>query len=154
MRRGKESNGTLPTPCPLRPAPPLWSLAPTRAHDGRCLADFMMWIPGLGDRPALSRERTAQLIREVCESYGEQVAFADINYAINVLWVSVAAEPGLAGRVAQSIRGRVPDALLVGGQLGLATLPAVSAGPARSIFWSRLRRLSRRALSMLEGPER
>ena len=108
----------------------------------------------LGDRPALSREQTAQLIREVCESYGERVAFADINYAINVLWVSVAAEPGLAGRVAQSIRCRVPDALLVGGQLGCATLPAVSAGPVRSIIWSRLRRLSRRALSMLEGPAR
>ena len=120
MHEGKQSTGVLHAPRPLNPAPPLWRLAPTRAHDGRCLADFMMWIPALGDRPEQSRERIAQMIREVCESYGEEVAFADLNYAINVLWVSVAAEPGLAGRVAQSIRGRVPDALLVGGQLGAA----------------------------------
>jgi hypothetical protein len=136
---------------PLTPAPPLWRLAPTRAQDGRNVADFMMWIPGLGKRPEWSRERTAELIREVCESYGGQVVFADINYAINVLWVTVAAEPGLAGRVAQSIRGRVPDALLVGGQLGATALPAAGAAKARPRFWRRVRGLSRRALLLLEG---
>jgi len=154
MRKDNPSNGALHAVRPLSPAPPLWKLAPTRAHDGQCLADFMMWIPGLGDRPELSRERTVRLIREVCESYGEQVAFADINYAINVVWVSVAAEPGLAGRVAQSIRGRVPDALLVGGQLGAAVLPAAAVGSVQPNLWWRLRRLSRRALSLLEGPAR
>jgi hypothetical protein len=112
----------------------------------------MMWIPGLGDRPEQSRERIAQMIREVCESYGEQVAFADLNYAINVLWVSVAAEPGLAGRVAQSIRGRVPDALLVGGQLGAVALPAATANSGHSVLRWGLRRLSRRARLLLERP--
>ncbi len=154
MHKDKRSTGALHAYCPHSPAPPLWRLAPTRAHDGQCLADFMMWIPGLGDRPEQSRERIAQMIREVCESYGEQVAFADLNYAINVLWVSVAAEPGLAGRVAQSIRGRVPDALLVGGQLGAVALPAAVARSDRSVIWGRLRRLSRRALLLLGGPAR
>ena len=113
----------------LAPAEPLWRVVPTRAEDGRCLADFMMLIPGLGARPRGGRLQVAAVIREVCESYGEQVAFADVNYAINVLWVSVAAEPGLAGRVAYSIRQRVPEALLVGGQLGACGAIVGSRGP-------------------------
>ena len=152
MHKDKRSTGALHAHCPLSPAPPLWRLAPTRAHDGRCLADFMLWIPRLGDRPEPSRERIAQMIREVCESYGEQVAFADLNYAINVLWVSVAAEPGLAGRVAQSIRGRVPDALLVGGQLGAVALPPATVKSDHSVLRWGLRRLSRRARLLLERP--
>jgi hypothetical protein len=78
------------------------------------------------------------------------VVFADINYAINVLWVSVAAEPLLAGRVAQSIRARVPEALLIGGQLGAAALPVVRLDGGRG--WRPLRRLVRRATRLLGGP--
>jgi hypothetical protein len=113
----------------------------------------MMLIPRLGSRPAACREQVANAIREVCASYGEQVAFADINYSINVLWVSVAAEPALAGRVAQSIRARVPEALLIGGQLGMASLPAASLarGTGR---WRPWRRLVRRAVLLLAGPSR
>lgn len=151
MRDDREFDRPLHLSRSLTPAPPLWRLAPTRAQDGRNVADFMMWIPGLGKRSERSRERTARLIREVCESYGGQVVFADINYAINVLWVTVAAEPGLTGRVAQSIRGRVPDALLVGGQLGAMALPVAEAAKTRPRFWNRFRRLSRRALLLLEG---
>ena len=116
-----------------------------RAEDGRCVADFMMLVPGLGARPIPVRERIAGLIREACAGYGGRVVFADVNYAINVVWVSVLAEPGLAGDVARSIRERVPDALLVGGQLGGAsTLPV---GPTTLLrIWRRLRGWSRRAL--------
>jgi len=123
------------------PAQPLWRLAPTRGQDGRCLADFMMLIPGLAERPRVSRDRVAAEIRAVCESYGDRVAFADINYAINVLWVSVAAEPGLGGQLARAIRQRVPDALLVGGQLGPAS-GLQAPGRASPSWWRRLRRLS------------
>lgn len=136
------------------PAVPLWRLAPTHADDGQSLADFMMLIPGLKQRPEAVRDRVAQLIREVCESYDGQVAFADINYSINVLWVSVAAEPGLAGRVAQSIRSRVPDALLVGGQLGAVSAPIACSPRRGGGLWARLRRLSRRVTVRLEGPSR
>ena len=141
----------FPTGTAFGPALPLWRLVPTRSEDGRCLADFMMLIPELGSRPAAGREQVAATIREVCASYGEQVAFADINYSINVLWVSVAAEPALAGRVAQSIRSRVPEALLIGGQLGGAALPAArqAAGAGRWLPW---RRLVRRARLLLAGP--
>lgn len=135
------------------PAEPLWRVVPTRADDGRCLADFMMLIPGLGARSGRGRVQVARVIREVCESYGEQVAFADVNYAINVLWVSVAAEPGLAGRVAYSIRQRVPEALLVGGQLGACG--AIARPGARRFGWrQRLRRLSGRATRLIRGPGR
>ena len=129
------------------PALPLWQLAPTRGADGRCLADFMMLIPGRAARPRASRDRVAAVIREVCESYGERVAFADINYAINVLWVSVAAEPGLGGQVARAIRQQVPDALLVGGQLGAPSGLQASAPRAPS-WWRRLRRLTRGVISL------
>ena len=135
----------------MGPAQPLWRLAPTHGDDGRCLADFIMLIPGLGSRPLPCREQVALSIREVCASYGDQVAFADVNYALNVLWVSVAATPGLSGRIAQSIRRRVPDALLVGGQLAAdSALP--TTGPRRDHWWQCLRGLSQRAGLLLRGP--
>lgn len=144
--------GALSAPQRLTPAAPLWRLAPTRGSDGRALADFMMLIPGLGARPPQAREHIAMRVREVCEAYGPQVAFADINYSINVLWVSVLAEPGLAGRVAQSIRGRVPEALLIGGQLASTAVP-VARGERRHIrFGRRVRSLTRRVVLMLGGP--
>jgi hypothetical protein len=152
MDFSSENRPVAPRVRAMDPAPPLWRLAPTRGDDGRCLADFMMLIPGLGGRPERARALVAGRVREVCESYGGQVAFADINYSLNVLWVSVAAEPGLAGRVAQSIRGRVPEALLVGGQLG--AVPATPALLGRSALWTRLRRLSRRITARIEGPRR
>jgi hypothetical protein len=133
------------------PAQPLWRLAPTRGEDGRCLADFMMLIPGLAARSPVCREQVAAVIREVCESFGDRVAFADINYAINVLWVSVAAEPGLSGQVARAIRQKVPDALLVGGQLGVSSSLQKAAGGG---WWRRLRKLSRGASLLLGGPRR
>lgn len=136
----------------LDPAQPLWRLAPTHAADGRSVADFMMLIPGLGTRPAAARSALTERVREVCEAYGSQVVFADINYSLNVLWVSVDAEPGLAARVANSIRGRVPDARLVGGQLG-AVPPLVATGPQHPRgWWARLRLLSRRGVRRLGLP--
>lgn len=134
MASSKKSDKNLLAGSSVLPAEPLWRLAPTRGVDGRSLADFMMLIPGLAERPAVLHRHVAASVREVCESYGDQVAFADINYAINVLWVSVAAEPGLAARVAQSIRQRVPDALLVGGQLG-ASVGLAQGDDVRPRFW-------------------
>jgi len=112
-----------------------------------------MLIPGLADRPALCRQQVTAAVRKVCESYGDRVAFADINYSINVLWVSVAADPGLGGRVAQSIREQVPEALLVGGQLGVAS--ALKVAPARhTVWWRRLHLFSKGAVRRLIGPGR
>lgn len=153
MEDSDATPGRLPTGAAYGPAVPLWRLVPTRGGDGRCLADFMMLIPELRSRPAAGREQVAATVREVCASYGDQVAFADINYSINVLWVSVAAEPGMAGRVAQSIRSRVPEALLIGGQLGVTALPSVRPTGGASPWWP-WRRLVRRARLLLAGPSR
>jgi hypothetical protein len=135
------------------PAQPLWQLAPTRGEDGRCLADFMLLIPGLAARPQTGRDRVAMLIREVCASFGDRVAFADINYAINVVWVSVAAEPGLGGQVARAIRQKVPEALLIGGHLG-EPVELQKANRGNGPWWRRLGRLSRYAGRLLSGPDR
>lgn len=145
----RPASGLSPTPG-LGPAEPLWRLVPTRHADGRGVADFMLLIPGLGGRPVVAREQVVAAIRTVCESYAGRVAFADINYTLNVLWVSVDAEPGLAGQVAQSIRARVPDALLVGGHLG--ALPGAVVRVERGGWWGRLRRLSRRIPGRLPQP--
>ena len=131
---------------PFTPAEPLWRLAPTRGENGESLTDFMMLVPGLAGRSPGARRHVATSVREVCVSYGEKVAFADINYSINVLWVSVAAEPGLAGRVAQSIRQRLPDALLVGGQL--ATGASLAWTDGRPPLWRVLMRRLRRRVSL------
>ena len=149
MSREKPERSGLARGLGTTPALPLWQLAPTRGDDGRSLADFMMLIPGLAARPQACRERVTAEIRAVCESYGGRVAFADINLAINVLWVSVAAEPGLAGQVARSIRRRVPDALLVGGQLGAAGELRVAPRSGPLSWWNRM---SRRASALLAGP--
>lgn len=143
---------SAPAPTPrLTPGQPLWQLAPARDRDGRSLADFMMLIPGLSSRSMACREQVTQAIRDVCASFGEQVAFANVDYSINVLWVSVAAEPGLSGSVARSIRQRVPEALLVGGQLGQTR--ALQAAPAQGYgWWRRIRRLSQRTGLLLRGP--
>jgi hypothetical protein len=133
----------------MRPAEPLWRLAPTRGDDGRCLADFMMLIPGLSKSGAAARHHIADAIRRVCEDFGESVAFADINYRLNVLWVSVEAEPGLAGRVAAAIRQRVPAAMLVGGQLG--AVPALPTATRRWTWWTKVRSLPAPLVARLPG---
>jgi hypothetical protein len=134
----------------LGPAEPLWRLAPTRDGDGRCVADFMLLIPGLGAQPPAVRERIGGKVRKVCADFGDRVAFADLNYSINVLWVSVAAEPGLAAQVAQAIRRQVPEARLVGGQLG--AVPSALVGGGGGGLWGRLRFIGRRLGRRLRLP--
>jgi len=114
---------------PLTPAQPLWQVAPTRGDDGRCLADFMMLLPRLAGGSETVRQHVTDAVRSVCEDFGDAVAFAEVNYKLNTLWVSVVAEPGLTARVATEIRQQIPDALLIGGQLGaVPSLPQVTRG--------------------------
>lgn len=138
----RDPKGSLTVGEAIAPAEPLWRVAPTHAEDGRCLADFMMLIPGLATGTLGARRHVVDSVRGVCECFGESVAFAEVNYRLNILWVSVAAEPGLTGRVAAAIRQQIPTARLVGGQLG-----AVPTLPEPRRVWAglraRLRRLSR-----------
>ena len=142
MTRRRDTQGKLIVGDAIAPAEPLWRVAPTRAADGRCLADFMMLIPGLATGTQGARRHVIDSIRGVCECFGESVAFAEVNYRLNILWVSVAAEPGLTGRVAAAIRQQVPTARLVGGQLGaVPTLP--EPRPVWADLRARFRRLPR-----------
>jgi hypothetical protein len=138
---------------PLHPAEPLWRLAPTRSEDGRSLADFMMLIPTLATGGESVQRHVGESIRGVCESFGDAVAFAEVNYRLNILWVSVAAEPGLSGRVASAIRQQLPDALLVGGQLGVVSAMPQERGSWRA-WWRLLRVLPAPAIRRLAGGKR
>ena len=91
---------------------PLYERVPTRDADGKPLSDFMMLIPGLRDAgPLLINDRVAG-IQAILTRYPE-VVFADLNIPINVLWVSLSPKIGLIGTIAQDIKRRIPEALLV-----------------------------------------
>jgi len=98
----------------LLPAEPLWQRAPSRGGDGRLLSDFMMHIPRLKDAPALRRERVCVELQAVFRTFGRQVCFADLNLQLSLVWISVEARPGLIPEVAQEIRRRIPEAVLIG----------------------------------------
>lgn len=92
---------------------PLWKQVPTRDETGRPLADFMMLIPGLRDRPRASLSAVlAQVQLALVES--RDVVFAHVNLRLNLLWVSVRVRRGITLEVAARIRARVPEARLIG----------------------------------------
>jgi len=97
----------------LEPAGPLWERVPTRDRDGRSLSDFMMLIPGLGQRPAVQFEQVLDAIRAVLGRYGDAVVFADLNLRLDVLWVSVRPMPGICLELATALRSAVPESRLV-----------------------------------------
>lgn len=96
----------------LEPGTPLWQIVPTHGADGRPLADFMMLIPGLRNRPQHAINTTLNNIQKALEQYRE-VVFVNLNLKINVLWVSVNCRPGIILEVVTSIQRLVPEALLV-----------------------------------------
>jgi hypothetical protein len=77
----------------------------------------MVLLPGLrlGLEPVVQRV-TAQLMA-VLDGFGEQVLFAELNLKLGLLWISVAAEPGLCHQVAQTVRGQLPETRVVGSWL-------------------------------------
>lgn len=100
----------------LRPSGPLYERAPTRDQHGRRLTDFMMLIPGLRDRPGIQFQSVLRHIEDVLGRF-QEVVFIDLNVPLNLLWVSVQPRPGLIVDIADRLRSRVPEALLVGQRL-------------------------------------
>lgn len=98
---------------PLVAAEPLWKRAPTRDGEGRAYTDFMMFIPGLRNRPAHLIDQTVHELRRVLTLFHSVVAFAEINLGNNVLWVSLRPGARIRLEVAAAIRARVPEAKLV-----------------------------------------
>ena len=104
--------------CPQRgvhPSLPLWRIVPTRDENGRLLTDFMMLIPRLKEKSLAEVERTSGYIRSVLTLHSE-VVFADLNLALNLLWVSLRPKHGAMSEITAAIRVLVPEAVLVANQ--------------------------------------
>lgn len=106
-----------PVKQPWLPANELWRIVPKRDDKGRYCADFMMLLPGLKKANATRKVQVYGLLQSALDDFGEQILFAEVNLKLNSVWVSVVAKPGLCSEVASVIHEKIPDALLVGGQL-------------------------------------
>jgi len=104
-------NSNLPFSA-IEPGTPLWQIVPTRGADGRPLADFMMLIPGLRNRPQPEINFALNNIQKALEKYHD-VVFANFNLKTNVLWVSINCRPGLILEIVAAIQYLVPEALLI-----------------------------------------
>lgn len=98
-----------------QPGEPLWRIVPTRDENGLLLTDFMMLIPRMCEKSASEVERIAGHIRGVLSLHSE-VVFADLNLALNLLWVSLRPKRGAMAEIATAIRALVPEAILVANQ--------------------------------------
>ena len=98
-----------------QPGEPLWRIVPTRDENGLRLTDFMMLIPRLKEKSAVEVERTSGHIRSILTLHSE-VVFADLNLALNLLWVSLRPTQGAMSEIAAAIRLLVPEAVLVANQ--------------------------------------
>jgi hypothetical protein len=100
---------------------PLWQRVPRRDAAGRPYIDFMMFAPRLNRRPLHEQESVALLVRGVLSHYEDRVVFADLNFKINVLWVSLEYRPGLLSELVAALRIKVPEFHLVGHNPNLGT---------------------------------
>lgn len=112
MKLRIHASATLATAPESGPGLPLRQVAPTRDSSGRRLADFMMLIPRLRNRPPVGIERAARDIQAVLALHRD-VVFADLNLKLNLLWVSLRPRTGAIGELVAAIRLRVPEAVLV-----------------------------------------
>ncbi len=98
-----------------QPGEPLWRIVPTRDENGRLLTDFMMLIPRLREKSASEVERTSGYIRTILALHSE-VVFADLNLALNLLWISLRPKRGAMAEIVAAIRALVPEAVLIANQ--------------------------------------
>jgi hypothetical protein len=92
---------------------PLRKRAPIRDEYGKALSDFMVIFPGLREKPKLKIQWTTEEIHRVLTSFGDAVVFAELNLAINLLWVSIRPIAGIRYEISEALRARIPDARLV-----------------------------------------
>jgi hypothetical protein len=92
---------------------PLRSRAPIYAEDGELLSDFMVIFPGLRKMPGLRVHEVTEEIHRVLTSFGDTVVFAELNLALNLLWVSVRPVDGARFEICDALRNRIPSARLV-----------------------------------------
>lgn len=98
----------------IKPAEPLWKIAPTRDEDGKPVSDLLMIIPKLKLKPRHHIQETLSEIEAVLNQYRHLVLFANVDMKLNTLWVSFKAQPGLFAEITTSLKLRVPEAVVVG----------------------------------------
>ena len=92
---------------------PLRRRAPIYDENGEVLSDFMVIFPGLKKKPKLLIHEITQEIHRVLTSFGDTVVFAELNVAINLLWVSVRPVEGVRFEISEALRSRIPSARIV-----------------------------------------
>jgi len=92
---------------------PLRKRAPTVDEHGKPLADFMVIIPGLREKPQPHIQKTIGELQQVLARFSSTVVFAEFNVALNLLWVSTRPVNGMRDEIATAIRSSIPAARLV-----------------------------------------
>ncbi|HQU16479.1 MAG: hypothetical protein B7Z66_05095 [Chromatiales bacterium 21-64-14] len=98
----------------LQHVEPLRKRVPLHDEHGRALADFMMIIPGLRNKPQRIIQRCVKEIQAVCARFDDAVVFVELNVKLNLLWVSHRPTPGVCAEITGALQERIPEALLVG----------------------------------------
>ena len=97
----------------FHPPEPLWKRAPVRDAQGNPYADFMMLISGLKNLRALYIEEIIRKLESIFAMYEEDIIFVDLNFKLNILWVTVQPRIGLTSEIAAIIHHLVPQAKLI-----------------------------------------
>jgi len=92
---------------------PLRKRAPALDEHGKPLSDFMVIFPGLRKKSSARIQQTTREIHRVLTRYGDTVVFAELNLAINLLWVSIRPVAGIRFAIAEDLRSTIPSARLV-----------------------------------------
>jgi hypothetical protein len=92
---------------------PLRKRAPAVDENGRALSDFMIIIPNLRKRSEHRIQQTTQDIHRVLARFEDTVVFAELNLALNLLWVSIRPITGIRDDITEALRAVIPDARLV-----------------------------------------
>lgn len=95
------------------PSEPLWKRAPTRDNLGKPYADFMMLISGLNNVESVDAEEVIHKLEGVFHQYEKDIIFVDLNFKINILWVTLNPRTGLSSEIAAFIHHVVPQAKLI-----------------------------------------
>jgi hypothetical protein len=92
---------------------PLRKRAPVVDENGKALSDFMVIIPNLRSRPQIRIQQTMQEIHRILSCFGDHVVFAEVNLALNLLWVSIRPVTGIRFEITEALRASIPDVRLV-----------------------------------------
>lgn len=117
------------------PGGEMWRHVPKRDQHGRRCTDFMMLLPSLRSGEPIHHQHALSVVDQISSEYGERLIYADLNLKLNLLWISVAGQPGLCREIAWAIQDAIPSALLVGNYFG--ERPCKRGPVSRLLGWLR-----------------